>query len=49
MEKLLKLVREDKGTAKILPDGKIVLPTDGGRPKEIMGLVRNMLMDIMAL
>jgi transcription-repair coupling factor (superfamily II helicase) len=48
MEKLLKIVKEDKGTAKILPDGKIVLQTDGG-PRAIMGSVRNMLMNIMAL
>ena len=48
MEKLLKLVKEDKGMAKILPDGKIVMQTDG-RPMEMIGSVRNMLMNIMAL
>ncbi|HME41764.1 MAG TPA: transcription-repair coupling factor [Syntrophorhabdales bacterium] len=48
MEKLLKLVKEDKGMAKILPDGKIVLQADGG-PREMIGSVRNMLMNIMAL
>jgi transcription-repair coupling factor (superfamily II helicase) len=48
MEKLLKLVKQDKGLTKILPDGKIVLQTDG-RPREIIGSVRNVLMNIMAL
>jgi transcription-repair coupling factor (superfamily II helicase) len=48
MDKLLKLVKEDKGMAKILPDGKIMLQTDGG-PKDVMGSVRNMLKDIMTL
>jgi hypothetical protein len=107
MEKLLKLVKEDKGMAQILPDGKIMLridpytredmgtpqarrnlssehgepgtrsrvrvapvalplegatgypgapakrvmgvPANAGRPKEVMGSVRNMLKDIMTL
>jgi transcription-repair coupling factor (superfamily II helicase) len=48
MEKLLKLVKDDKGLTKILPDGKIMLQTNG-RPKELMASVRNMLKDIMTL
>ncbi len=48
MDKMLKLIKEDKGMAKILPDGKIVFHTDGG-PGTVMGTVRNMLMNIMAV
>ncbi len=48
MEKLLKLVKEDKGRARILPDGKIMLQI-AGEPSEVIGSVRNMLMSIMGL
>jgi len=48
MEKLLKLVKEDKGMVKILPDGKIVFQADGG-PRAVMASARNILMNITTL
>jgi transcription-repair coupling factor (superfamily II helicase) len=48
MGQLLKLVKEDKGKAKILPDGKVLLQMDS-RPEHVVSALRNMLMDIMSL
>jgi transcription-repair coupling factor (superfamily II helicase) len=48
MGQLLKLVKEGKGKAKILPDGKILLQMDS-RPEHVVSALRNMLMDIMCL
>jgi transcription-repair coupling factor (superfamily II helicase) len=48
MGRLLKLVKEGKGKAKILPDGKVLLQMDS-RPEHVVSALRNMLMDIMSL
>jgi transcription-repair coupling factor (superfamily II helicase) len=48
MKRLLKLVKEDKGKIKLLPDGKVVLQTEE-KPAELIGTLRNLLMDIVAM
>ncbi len=45
MDKLLKMVKEGNGAAKLLPDGKILFQADGS-PRSVIGSVRNMLMSI---
>ncbi len=48
MALLLKLVKEDKGRVKLLPDGKVVVHTEE-KPVELIGTLRNLLMNIVSL
>jgi len=48
MARLLKLAKEDKGRVKLLPDGKVVVHTEE-KPVELIGTLRNLLMEIVSL
>jgi transcription-repair coupling factor (superfamily II helicase) len=48
MKKILKLVKEDKGGVKLLPDGRIVIRNDN-KPEDIVTTTRNMLMRLVAV
>ena len=48
MKKLLRLVKEQKGTLKLLPDGRIVLRKEE-KGRELMATIRKVLMEIAPL
>jgi transcription-repair coupling factor (superfamily II helicase) len=48
MKKILKLVKEDKGRIKLLPDGRIVIRNESA-PEDIVAATRNMLMRLVAV
>ena len=48
MKKMLRLVQEGRGNVKLLPDGKIILPTDR-KAEELVSLARNVLMEIISI
>jgi transcription-repair coupling factor (superfamily II helicase) len=48
MKKILRMVREDKGRVKLLPDGRIVMQNDQ-RQEDIVTTTRNMLMHLVAV
>jgi transcription-repair coupling factor (superfamily II helicase) len=48
MKKILKLVKEDKGRIKLLPDGRIVIQNDGP-PQDVINTTRNMLKQLVAV
>jgi transcription-repair coupling factor (superfamily II helicase) len=48
MSKVLKLVKEDKGGVKLLPDGRIVIRNDS-KPEDVVTTTRNMLMRLVAV
>ena len=48
MKRLLKMVKEDKGRVKLLPDGRIVMHNDH-KPEDIVSTTRNMLMHLVAV
>lgn len=48
MKKLLRIIQEGRGGVKLLPDGKIIMPTDK-KAEELIGLARNVLMEIISI
>ena len=48
MKKILRMVKEDRGRVKLLPDGRIVMQNDQ-RPEDIVSTTRNMLMHLVAV
>jgi transcription-repair coupling factor (superfamily II helicase) len=48
MEKVLKLVKEDKGKIKLMPDGKIIMQTDR-KAGELVDLARKVLMEVISI
>ncbi|OPY68588.1 MAG: Transcription-repair-coupling factor [Syntrophorhabdaceae bacterium PtaU1.Bin034] len=48
MKKILKMVKEDKGRVKLLPDGRIVIQNDQ-QPEDIVSTTRNVLKQLVAV
>jgi transcription-repair coupling factor (superfamily II helicase) len=48
MKKMLRMVRDGKENIKLLPDGRIILPTDK-KAEQLMSLTRNVLMEIISI
>jgi len=47
-KKMLRMVQDGKENIKLLPDGRIILPTDK-KAEHLMSLTRNVLMEIISI
>jgi transcription-repair coupling factor (superfamily II helicase) len=48
MPKIMKMIKEDKGRVKLLPEGQIIISTDA-KPSELVATTRNVLMQVVAV